>query len=420
MSIRFFSGGAGCGKTYQLMLALTEHLQRVPLLDGQKVLALTYMHGSRRRLEERLSHMTQVTRKFECLVIDSIAWRMVSRWQALLHSFGFSLPANGDFNGICEAAALLLANDIVSKWVAATYPVMILDEAQDLDMVRLGIIQALAKHLEVIAAADEFQCLDSTLRPNRAYNWLEGSCEPEHLTGAHRTNLSSLLGAAHAIRSGHAPVSGREFEIALTPNAGLAGNYLANALGWYGRGRSVAVITPATGAFPTAVTSWVGANQTKKGNGPFLIKWEHSESKAMAEYLTSLQLPDEADARQFDAIISAAGDDRTVKDVRHWLDMQRRTRGRTVFEKAEIVNVIQQSFSSKKHAPSSRQRALLAMTVHGAKNREFDVVVVLWPAAMSGDPEQKRRLLYNAVTRAKLRCLVLVQASVALRHAPFV
>jgi superfamily I DNA/RNA helicase len=57
--------------------------------------------------------------------------------------------------------------------------------------------------------------------------------------------------------------------------------------------------------------------------------------------------------------------------------------------------------------------------VHGAKNREFDNVVVLWPAAIGGDDEQRRRLLYNAVTRAKSRCLIVVQSKAALAMPPF-
>lgn len=59
------------------------------------------------------------------------------------------------------------------------------------------------------------------------------------------------------------------------------------------------------------------------------------------------------------------------------------------------------------------------MTVHGAKNREFENVILLWPAAVVGSDDQKRRLLYNAVTRAKVRCLVLVQASAQLVQPPF-
>lgn len=419
MRIRFFSGGAGCGKTYQVMLALSARVEQAPLSEGEKILALTYMHGSRRRLHERLSGIKHLANKFECLVIDSLAWRIVCRWRSLLTSMEFAVPEVGEFNRICEGAALLLTHTTVAKWVAATYPVMILDEAQDLDPVRLSIVQALSRHIEMIAAADEFQCLDETLRPNPACGWLGNVSEPEHLTVPRRTNLRELLDAAHAIRSRNAPVSGRMFQIAQTSNVGLAGTYLSNALGWHGKGQNVAIITPGTGRFPTAVTEWVATRRTNQNNGPFSIKWEHSESQATARYLEGLDLPEKANAIQVERLVIDAGDDRTSKDVSHWLDLQRRTQGRTMFHKADVVAVIKQSFSARKYSPSVAQRVPLAMTVHGAKNREFDMVVVLWPAAMTGDAEQKRRLLYNAVTRAKSRCLVLVQSQDALGWPPF-
>ena len=45
-------GAAGCGKTYRLMEMLAETLEEHPLAKGQRVLALTFMHGARRRLGE--------------------------------------------------------------------------------------------------------------------------------------------------------------------------------------------------------------------------------------------------------------------------------------------------------------------------------------------------------------------------------
>jgi DNA helicase IV len=49
------------------------------------------------------------------------------------------------------------------------------------------------------------------------------------------------------------------------------------------------------------------------------------------------------------------------------------------------------------------------LTVHAAKNREFDHVFVFWTfKAEKWSDEEQRRLLYNAVTRAKLDCTVLV------------
>lgn len=420
MSVRFFSGGAGCGKTYMVMFALEEHLREAPLLEGQKVLALTYMHGSRRRLHERLSGIRQLSNKFECLVIDSLAWRIVSRWQSLLNVSGFAFPVIGEFNRVCEGAGVLLANDMVCRWVAATYPVIVVDEAQDLDAVRLNIVQELSRHIEVIAAADEFQCLEPTLQPNPACKWLEGVCSPEHLAIPRRTNQPELLAAAHAVRSGGSPKPGKVFQIVPTAQPALAGTYLSNAIGWYGRGKNVAVITPATGAFATAVVDWVSLNSTRQNQGPYFIEWEHSESQAFARYSEGLQLPDRCDASHLIGLVAGQGDDRMTCDILHWLDVQRRTQGRSEFSREEIFAVIQRSFSFRKHTATLAQRAPLAMTVHGAKNREFDLVVVLWPAAIAGSADQKRRLFYNAVTRAKSRCLVLVQAQGALKQAPFV
>ena len=45
---------------------------------------------------------------------------------------------------------------------------------------------------------------------------------------------------------------------------------------------------------------------------------------------------------------------------------------------------------------------------------------MIWPYTIPNDNEQKRRLLYNAVTRASRNCLVLVQAQELLDAPPFI
>ena len=59
------------------------------------------------------------------------------------------------------------------------------------------------------------------------------------------------------------------------------------------------------------------------------------------------------------------------------------------------------------------------MTIHQAKNREFHSVIVLWPYEVAGTIERQRRLLYNAITRARCRVLVVVQNPDRLRRPPF-
>ena len=60
--------------------------------------------------------------------------------------------------------------------------------------------------------------------------------------------------------------------------------------------------------------------------------------------------------------------------------------------------------TSRAHGRSSSR--FVVTTVHGAKNREFDNVCVLWSYQIPPDPELQRRLLYNAITRAKVNCVI--------------
>ncbi|MFZ5644661.1 MAG: hypothetical protein ACOY46_13815 [Bacillota bacterium] len=45
---------------------------------------------------------------------------------------------------------------------------------------------------------------------------------------------------------------------------------------------------------------------------------------------------------------------------------------------------------------------------------------MLWPYEVQGSLERLRRLLYNAITRAKRQALVVVQNPNRLKQAPFV
>jgi len=417
--VRAFIGGAGCGKTHMLMGALSAHLRSAPLDVGQKVLALTFMHGSRRRLDERLGMLFDLNGRTECMTIDSFAWRLIRRWRSLAVALGFAGVEPADYDQICKAASALAQVKEVQSWVAATFPILVLDEAQDMTVDRLGMVSGLANRLEVFAAADEFQCLREELRPNPACDWLSQVCAVEELKQPRRTNVDELLNAARAIRAGEPPASGKLFVVRRTPTAPLAGAWINSNLHWYGKGKSVAIITPAVGPFVNAALAWAAGNKTKRGAGPYVISWERTETRAATEYLAKIKLAEQADIPSILRILQAAGDSRAARDVTEWLDVQRRTRAKTEFSKAEVEKIVEQSFSQRRHVRKSEALGWKGMTVHGAKNREFDNVIVLWPGAVGGSNEQKRRLLYNAVTRAKERCVVLVQAPAHLALPPF-
>lgn len=419
MTVRAFTGGAGCGKTYQLMRSLTDYLETTPLKDGQKILALTFMHGSRRRLEERLGLVKAVRGRTDCSTIDSFASRLIGRWSSLADALGFANIEPDQYERVCDAAAALLKRKEVCSWVEATFPILILDEAQDLTANRLGIVEGLAGSLEVFAAADEFQCLNEELRPNPACAWLTKVCAVEELIQPRRTTVSELLEAAAAIRNGTAPKSEKAFMVELTPKSHLAGAWINGNLKYYGGNNSVAVITPTFGKFTQDALVWAAENVTSKGAGPYKIFWEESEAKAVTNFLQTLVIAERNDIPSVIALLTAAGDFRTLKDVSDWMDTQRRARAQTLFSKSEIESAIKKNYSQRRRTQKHGDTGWHGMTVHGAKNREFDNVIVLWPAAIGGSDDQKRRLLYNAVTRAKKRCLVLVQAKSMLFQAPF-
>lgn len=418
MTIRSFSGAAGCGKTHQLMANLAARLEGQPLLTSQKVLALTFMHGSRRRLDDRLAGVAVLRRQYECTTIDGFAWRIVSRWQALITQSGMGQPRVNDYEAVCQVAADLLSHEIVVRWVAATYPIVVVDEAQDLTPNRLRIVQSMTAHIDLLIAADEFQCLIEELRPNQACEWLTAVGHDALLQQPWRTSDRNLLAAAGAIRSARAPESNGLFKIFLTPTPALAASYVSNGIAWNRGGNRVAIITPTMGQFAHDILTWVTTKTTGRGNGPYNIILEESEASLADAFIEGLALPEQATLAE--ALALMAGKPASIaQDFVRWLEKQRRAKGRTHVLREEMEDIIRHSFSNQRRLSSRDGPGIRALTVHGAKNREFDFVIVLWPAAIRGDDEQRRRLLYNAVTRAKKQCLVLVQLGRALTLPPF-
>lgn len=418
MTVRSFSGPAGCGKTFQLMAHLEEALRRRPLGDGEKVLALTFMHGSRRRLDERLSAVPTLNRRYECNTLDSFAWRLVRRWQSLLIALDQTVPSPADYEYICKCASDLLEHGVVARWAARAYPVVVVDEAQDLTLSRLGIIRSLSGHVELLVASDEFQCLSEDLRPNLACDWLAGIGHEMLLEQPQRTNNRELLAAARAVRAGLAPVSARQFQIVSTPNVGLAAAWISNGISWNRDGNRVAIITPTMGDFARGVHNWVETRTTTRGNGPHKVILEESELTRSNAFIQGLAIPDLLDSAG--AVTLMENQPRGIRQAfLEWVDRQRRTQGRLSFTRNEVEIILRQLFSNQRRFIGGDGPGVRALTVHAAKNREFDLVFVLWPGAIGGDDLQKRRLLYNAITRAKRKCLVLVQNTRALQESPF-
>jgi hypothetical protein len=420
MTLFAVEGAAGCGKTVRLMTELEAALAATPLLDGQRVLALTFMHGARRRLHQKLATVEGLRGRLHCVTVDSFAQRLVARWRGLATALGAAIPPPDAYDACCDLAGRLLEQPGVAQWVAASFPVVLVDEAQDLKLQRLRMLAALEPAAELLVAADDFQCLDQTLRPNPAVDWLRQTGRPVTLAQVHRTAVVPLLAAARAIRDGRSPVAAGDFKILTARGAPMAATFLANAIAWR-RGGGVAVITPATrGGFAQGLVQTVGAGPVgQRQSGPYRIVWERSETDEADALLQGWVAAAPMDLAQATAALSALPDAAIARAVIGQVRRQAWAAGAMMFDPAEVAQLVRRQVAVRRQHARSDDALFAAMTVQQAKNREFEGVVVIWPYQVGGDAEHKRRLLYNAITRARRWCTVIVQGDALLHDAPF-
>lgn len=423
MSLVAFTGAAGTGKTFQLMRRQKSMLEDAPLADGQKVLALTFMHGSRRRLDDRLRMVRGLRGRFSCMTIDRFAWELCMRWRSLRRAEGLPELTEDQYDATCESAGALLEKEGVRKWVAQTYPHVLVDEAQDLTQQRLRIIRALEPVVSMHAAADEFQCLVAHLKPNPAVAWMQARCQPLDLQVQRRTSQVGLTAAAHAIRGGQTVVPAKNLVIRAapgTPPYHQAAAAVTNAIKWNG-GTEIAVITPSrSGGFATGVITRVGTGPIgQQQNGPYDILWELSDEEFANQHASNLSLPEDGSFNATIDVLSAPGNHPAILMCRDWVARSHKLTGATTFLPVLVREQLKVCFARHRRFSRSGSSRLTAMTVHQAKNREFEGVIILWPYTVAGDAEQKRRLLYNAVTRTKRWCTIVVQNDSVLKQPPF-
>ncbi len=137
------------------------------------------------------------------MTIDSFAGQLLRRWQ----SIAGALPDARLFDEVCDLCGRLLERPEIGRWVAATFPIVAIDEAQELKPCRLRIVRALTEHTHTVIAADEFQCLDQEVDTGPFVEWFHTG-DIQRLVQVRRTNRQGLLDAAAALRRGTAPARG--------------------------------------------------------------------------------------------------------------------------------------------------------------------------------------------------------------------
>jgi superfamily I DNA/RNA helicase len=427
--IRAYLGPAGSGKTFALMEEVKRISAQNSINSTQSILAITFMHGSRRRLSERLHEFSRKGFSTQCDTIDSFCLQMVNRFRRYR---GVSKPIaispsetddtwregsrewKASFTSVRLAAIELLKSATVRLSVAAAYPIIIVDEFQDCESSLLDVVGLLAIESHVILAADEFQHLSPNIEcPARI--WLNNAdADIVELTSNRRTSDNVLLESASALREGRASTNALGVHL-IVP--GLAAWEISSRLSWgqIPAGKSKAIICPVK---PTKSSWFQGildslcrelGKKSKVGPNPF--KWHGGEHEHLEEALAfvmarcetsesiSPQLLDEferadnyivrATARQAIRLVGLRGEDGVLM--------------------AEFRDMLQRTSHSAISFRRESQNARHAMTVHGAKNREFDFVFIVWPYEVPGNPLFARKLMYNAVTRAKEGAVLFVQ-----------
>src|SRR5689334_18716913 len=108
MTVIAFEGPAGTGKTHSLMEQLGAELNNRALAAHERVLALTFMHGARRRLDSKLRNVEGLSGRFQATTLDSFSWRLIQRWRKLAESLEYVIPSEEQYDETCALAAALL------------------------------------------------------------------------------------------------------------------------------------------------------------------------------------------------------------------------------------------------------------------------------------------------------------------------
>jgi superfamily I DNA/RNA helicase len=442
MTFDFFEGAAGTGKTHNLVGRAAEIVQDGALGEGHKLLALTFMNGARRRLDSRLDENVAFRRRFCCQTFDVFARTLSARRRSLVTpDLQVLAAALSEFDGPCAMAAALLEQESVRSWVARSFPLVLVDEAQDLDEHRMRILQGLSPSCRIVAAADAFQCLHNGRDTTPLMGWLENAGQTHRLTQVRRTTQQGLLAAALAVREGRdvksvltaktfkgsTSWSGPGFRLVDAPatnaNHGLLAWAIANEIAQR-KGR-VVILTPDAGnAIIRATLATVQSKQYTRKNsgvtfGPYPHTWDRHDNDEADALLADIVLPENASYIDFRVLLTPLARHAPIAQTINRMDRVRRVHGQAGFTAAQVTAFVREAVRNRSRLGFHEQHGHLVMTIQRAKNREFPNVIVLWPHTATGSAEHLRRLLYNGITRAEEHCTVIVLGQNRLNAPPF-
>lgn len=427
--VTVFTGQAGTGKTTALMNLLAEFVPKREWLGFETILALTFMHGSRKRLDAKLIFLkTDFKIKFKCSTIDSFSVNLVNRFKSYLEidkpikvntsdeniegQYEIQLP----LESIQKYMIALLEHESVKKFIANSFPYILIDEFQDCTGNLLEIVKGLALSTDLLIAADPFQQLTDD-ESSDGMDWIiENKFEHFNLDegGVKRTKVDSILKTAACLRTGK-NIDGKKIFVGISVSKHLTSAFMLPNIHYNIKSGTIAIITPTKkGKFIAEAINSLGGKYTfKKGYhegktvGPYdhlLNSEEYIDTEALIheipkQPLTKSELSKLKTNRNF-----------VLKRVAEMLLRKLSLRNIDYITYEEFHFLVEQlSHTYDNFYKKESHAKIIFTTVHGAKNREFETVIILWPYEAAGNLVYKRKLLYNAITRAKNNAMIIVQ-----------
>jgi len=388
---------------------------------------MTFMHGARRRLESSIgSHNLCSKIPFTVCTIDSFALSLVNRWRSALGIEFPVLPAPAGceksferhsrshltFEDIANHATQLLKKSTVARIVGSSYPLVIIDEFQDCTEQRLELVKALSEECQLILAADPFQLLQSNTTSCPAAEWIETfesakGLEHHQLTEPHRFSANlGIFAAARAVRD-NVPLQEPTITVHCGPASPAAWWMMERLLlGWYGPRWSgnTAIISPSGGGVIDDVLQAMSEHAVKRGCKPICWARQSTSEEEQAALQSALGVTrnhlDEDDWHLPAEPVSTHASE-IIDNAQRFVEL----RGLRRIPKYLIAAMVERSVHTARSQSRSHSRFVVT-TIHGAKNREFDNVIVVWSYRIPPDRGLQRRLLYNAISRAKINCVV--------------
>jgi superfamily I DNA/RNA helicase len=426
-----YTGQAGTGKTTSLIKLLSEIIPQREWLKFEAILALTFMHGSRRRLESNLKFIKPKFKvRCECSTFDSFALHLVNRFRYYLNInkpiHPNDIPSESVYENFMTLEMIknhsiqLLRLEPVRNFLSNSYPLIVIDEFQDCTGSLLEIVKQLSNTSSLFIASDQFQQLHDP-EDLEGQKWLQENQFDYHdldSTGVKRTTNNKILTTATCLRIG-AIQTGPKIKIYACPG-GKGGSFhlaeyqLKANLHYYLGSGNVAIISPTqSSTFISQLLNSLSTPYTYKKApfktiGPYNHLLGTNKDFCIEELLVDLPKGDISKAFLKELKEKPSF---VLKRVAEKLLKRFTLRNLETIPNEEFCYVLKQtghnydSFYRQEH-----KAKIIFTTVHGAKNREFDNVIVLWPYKVSGNLLKKRKLLYNAITRAKRNAILIVQS----------